>query len=131
MLVPVLRVRDLPEAITFFTHVLDFKLASASPEVATFYAVLTRGPDELHLNLMSENRRPGQASVIVPCDDVDALFTSFRAHGLSISTRANSPVHEGPLDQTWVRARSISTIRAATRSSSKNANDCSNGNTGR
>ena len=101
MLVPVLSVRDLPKAISFLTQVLDFKLASASPEVATFYAVLTRGPDELHLNLRSKNRRPGKASVIVPCDDVDALFTSFRARGLSIPMRANSPVHEGPLDQTW------------------------------
>ena len=131
MLVPVLRVRDLPEAITFFTHVLDFKLASASPEVATFYAVLTRGPDELHLNLMSENRRPGQASVIVPCDDVDALFTSFRAHGLSISTRANSPVHEGPLDQTWGTREVYIDDPSGSTLIFKNANDCSNGNTGR
>ena len=59
-----------------------------------------REQDELHLNLMSESRGPG-ASVIVTCDDVDALFTSFRARGLLASTRTDSPVHEGPLDQTW------------------------------
>jgi len=100
MLVPVLSVRDLPEAVRFLTQVLDFKLASASPEVATFYAVLTREQYELHLNLMSEHRGPGGASVIVTCDDVDALFTSFRARGL-VASRANSPAHEGPLDQTW------------------------------
>jgi catechol 2,3-dioxygenase-like lactoylglutathione lyase family enzyme len=101
MLVPVLSVRDLPEAVTFLTQVLDFQLAAASPEVATFYAVLTRDQDELHLNLMSQHRGPGRASVIVTCDDVDALFTSFRARGLPAATRANSPVHGGPLDQTW------------------------------
>jgi Glyoxalase/Bleomycin resistance protein/Dioxygenase superfamily. len=101
MLVPVLSVRDLPEAVTFLTQVLDFKLAAASPDVATFYAVLMREQDELHLNLMSENRGPKGASVIVTCDDVDALFTSFRARGLPASTRADSPVHGGPLDQTW------------------------------
>lgn len=101
MMIPILLVRDLAEAITFHTQVLDLELVFASPEEAPFYSVLTRGPDELHLNLMPEQGRFGHASVIVTCDDVDALFTSFRARGLSVPTRANSPVHEGPLDQTW------------------------------
>ena len=42
MLVPVLSVRDLPEAVTFLTQVLDFKLAAASPDVA----IVLRRPDE-------------------------------------------------------------------------------------
>jgi catechol 2,3-dioxygenase-like lactoylglutathione lyase family enzyme len=124
MLVPVLSLRDLPEAVTFLTQVLDFQLAAASPEVATFYAVLTRDQDELHLNLMSQHRGPGRASVIVTCDDVDALFTSFRARGLPAATRANSPVHGARSIRPGAHARSTSTIRAATRSYSSNAHEC-------
>jgi catechol 2,3-dioxygenase-like lactoylglutathione lyase family enzyme len=101
MIVPVLIVRDVPEAIAFHTGVLDFELAFASPHEAPFYAVLTRGADELHLNLTPGQGRLGHSSAIVVCDDVDALFASFVARGLSVPTRADSPVHEGPLDQTW------------------------------
>jgi catechol 2,3-dioxygenase-like lactoylglutathione lyase family enzyme len=101
MLIPVLFVRDLSEAITFLTEVLDFQLAFVSPREAPFYAVVTRGSDELHLNLTQPNRRFGRASVIILCDHVDMLLTSFKARGLSVPSRANSPLHEGPVDQTW------------------------------
>ena len=101
MLIPVLIVRDVPEAVAFHTGVLDFKLAFTSPPEAPFYAVLTRGADELHLNLTPEQARFGHSSAIVVCDNVDELFASFVARGLSVPTRMNSPVHEGPLDQTW------------------------------
>jgi catechol 2,3-dioxygenase-like lactoylglutathione lyase family enzyme len=101
MIIPVLIVRDVPEAIAFHTGVLDFELAFASPHEAPFYAVLTRGADELHLNLTPGQGRFGHSSAVVVCDDVDALFASFVARGLSVPTRADSPVHEGPLDQTW------------------------------
>jgi catechol 2,3-dioxygenase-like lactoylglutathione lyase family enzyme len=101
MLIPALFVREMSEAITFYVEVLDFKLALASPAGAPFYAILTRGSDELHLNVTPQHGRFGPASVIVLCDDVDGLFKSFRARGLSVPTRANSPVHEGPLEQTW------------------------------
>jgi catechol 2,3-dioxygenase-like lactoylglutathione lyase family enzyme len=101
MLIPVLFVRDMPEAITFLTQVLDFQLAFTSPGEAPFYAGLVRGSDELHLNLTPQDSRFAPASVIVVCDHVDMLLTSFKERGLSMPTRGNSPVHEGPLDQTW------------------------------
>jgi catechol 2,3-dioxygenase-like lactoylglutathione lyase family enzyme len=101
MLIPVLIVRDMPEAIAFHTGVLDFELAFSTPPEAPFYAILSRGADELHLNLTHEQKHFGQSSSIVLCDDVDALFASFVARGLSVPTRENSPVHDGPLDQTW------------------------------
>ena len=101
MMIPVLIVRDVLEAIAFHTGVLDFELALASPPEAPFYAVLTRGADELHLNLRPEQGRYGHSSAIVVCEDIDALFASFVARGLSVPTRSNSPVHEGPLNQTW------------------------------
>lgn len=101
MMIPVLIVRDMQEALAFHTGILDFELAFVSPSQTPFYAVLTRGADELHLNLAHTPGRHGQASAIVVCEDVDAAFASFVARGLSVPVRSESPVHEGPLDQSW------------------------------
>lgn len=101
MLVPVLIVRDFSESIDFLTRVLDFEFVFSSPTDKPFYGVLTRGGDELHLNLVPPGGRFGHASVIVICDAIDALFATFLSRGLSVPTRAHSAVHEGPLDQTW------------------------------
>ena len=101
MLIPTLFVRDIREAAEFLTDVLDFELASAWPDKDPFYAVLARGPDELHLSRPGDHGRHGHSSAIVLCDDVNALFARFVERGLRVPSRANSPVHEGPLDQTW------------------------------
>ena len=101
MLIPILIVRDMPEAISFHTQVLDFRFAFAWPKEAPTYAGLTRGADEMHLALTPGSDRYGHCSAMVLCDDVDAVFATFTARGLSIPTRPNSPVHEGPLDQSW------------------------------
>ncbi len=101
MLIPTFVVRDMAEAITFHTRVLDFQLAFVLNEAAPFYAGLTRGADELHLSLHSGQEPRGHGSAIVVCEDVDGLFAGFRARGLPASVRTDSPVHKGPLDQTW------------------------------
>jgi catechol 2,3-dioxygenase-like lactoylglutathione lyase family enzyme len=101
MFIPVLIVRDISEAISFLTGLLDFELASVMPPESPFYAIFNRGKDELHINLAHDQRGAGQSSCIVVCDHIDLLFASFVARGLSVPTRENSPVHDGPLDQTW------------------------------
>jgi len=101
MLIPILIVRDMAEAVLFHTRVLDFALAYPMPPDMPFYQVLTRGPDELHLQLAPGQSHSGHGAAIILCDDVDALFASFRGRGLPISGRADSPVHQGPLEQSW------------------------------
>jgi catechol 2,3-dioxygenase-like lactoylglutathione lyase family enzyme len=101
MLIPTFFVREMAEAIAFYTGVLDFQLAFVMNEDAPFYAVLTRGVDELHLSLRPGRAAHGHCAAIVVCEDVDALFATLRARGLRVQPRADSPVHEGPLDQTW------------------------------
>jgi catechol 2,3-dioxygenase-like lactoylglutathione lyase family enzyme len=101
MLIPILVVRDMREAIAFYTRVLDFGLRFTWPDDAPCYAGLVRGEDELHLNLTPGEGRFGHSSVIVLCEDVDAAFAGFVARGFAPPTRPESPVHEGPLDQTW------------------------------
>lgn len=101
MLVPTLIVRDMAEAISFYTHALDFKMASALGEDTPYYVLLARDRDELHLSLPSGRVPPGHGCAIVVCSDVDALYAAFRARGLTVPTREGSPVHETPTDQSW------------------------------
>ena len=101
MLIPILIVRDMAEALTFHTQVLDFQLSFSWPEESPIYAGMTRGSDELHLALTPGSGRYGHCSAIVLCDDVDALFARYKARGLSPSARLDSPVHDGPLNQSW------------------------------
>jgi len=101
MLIPILGVRDMAEAINFYTGVLDFRVAFAWPDERAIYAGLIRGADEMHLTLAAPGTPFGHCSAMVICDDVDATFESFKARGLAVPTRAGSPVHEAPLDQSW------------------------------
>lgn len=101
MLIPILSVRDMNEAVSFYTDVLDFQVVFSWPDQHAIYAGLIRGADEMHLALAMQGGRYGHCSTMVLCDDVDAVFESFKARGLVVPTRAESPVHEAPLDQSW------------------------------
>lgn len=101
MLVPTLFVRDVAEEVAFLTEVLDFTLDFMTTTDDPFYAVLTRGADELHVAKPGGRGQYGYGAVIVQCEGIDALFADFVARGLAVPIRPESPVHEGPLDQTW------------------------------
>ena len=101
MIVPTLHVRDINEAVEFLTRQLDFECVSRWPVKASFYAVMMRGEDELHLQLLQPTSRKGCCSLIVVVDDVDERWAAFQARGLQAPVRPESPVHEGPLDQSW------------------------------
>ena len=95
---PIFVVRDMAEALAFYTGRLDFVRDFGWPEEDAFYVGLRRGADELHLTLP---HRPGRSSAILLCEDVDAAWTRFLGRGLVAPTRENSPVHAAPLDQSW------------------------------
>ena len=101
MLIPILIVRDMAEAMSFYTSVLDFRVAFAWPEERAIYAGLLRGADEMHIALATQEGHYGHGSAIVLCDDVNSTFESFKARGLVAPTRAGSPVHHAPVDQSW------------------------------
>lgn len=101
MLIPILSVRGTAEAIAFYTGVLDFQVAFAWPEEKPIYVGLVRGGDEMHLTLAPPADRHGRGWAMVLCEDVNALFETFRARGLTVPVRPESPVHEAPLEQTW------------------------------
>jgi catechol 2,3-dioxygenase-like lactoylglutathione lyase family enzyme len=98
--VPVFRVRSLDEALRFYRDILGFTVHQASPEVASFYAVLSLNGEEFHLQQDAAADR-FRNSAIVRVDDVNSVFAALKARGYSPPNRPESPVHGGPVDQTW------------------------------
>ncbi len=100
-IIPNVRCGDMDRSIAFYTGVLDFQLEERWPEVGNpAFARLRRESDYLYLSTHGGDGVFGQAvAVIVP--RVDPLFDVFRARGLDPSHKPQSPVHQGPVDQTW------------------------------
>jgi catechol 2,3-dioxygenase-like lactoylglutathione lyase family enzyme len=89
------------DAIAFYTRVLDFTCVGEWPSDSDpAFAILTRDGHELHLSSHSGDGMFGQA-IAVLVDEIDPLFRKFLLRGLDTSAKPHSPVHQGPLDQTW------------------------------
>ncbi|MDB4960573.1 MAG: hypothetical protein JWP01_572 [Myxococcales bacterium] len=97
-IVPVIKCSDLARSIAFYTRTLDFELADPSDTGPVIEVI--HGDAELQLSTMSGDGMFGCA-VNVWVDDVDALFQNYLARGLDTSDRAGSPIHQGPINQTW------------------------------
>ncbi|MES1222373.1 MAG: hypothetical protein ABUT20_43165, partial [Bacteroidota bacterium] len=54
----------------------------------------------IQLSSLDGDQKPGIA-VNVRVDDVDGLFEKYSKRGLDTSNKKESPVHQGPLDQSW------------------------------
>lgn len=100
-MIPMIRCARVHASIDFYTKVLDFTCVGVWPENEDpAYAVLMRGADEVHLSSHAGDGVPGQALGVI-VEDVDALFQAFRDRGLKVSAEGDSPVHQGPVEQTW------------------------------
>jgi len=96
--IPLLRCNDLKEAIAFYTNVLDFTL-KYSDEANNEWAIELINNDA-EILLASRDGTP-RIAIIVRVDDVDALFKKYVDRGLIVPNNPDSPVHNGPIDQTW------------------------------
>jgi catechol 2,3-dioxygenase-like lactoylglutathione lyase family enzyme len=100
-IIPTVRCRRMAASIAFYTQVLDFDCVGGIPDDGDpSFAVLTRDGDRLFLSSHRGDGEFGQA-IVVLTEDVDALFRKFKERGLETPGNADSPVHEGPTDQTW------------------------------
>jgi uncharacterized glyoxalase superfamily protein PhnB len=100
--IPLFKVRDMRAAIRHYTEVLDFVMTW--PDDTPDSPVVDLGHDQLELQLTThESDRLFGSVVYVYVEDVDATFAKFIARGLNTSSKPNSPVHRGPIDQTWGR----------------------------
>ena len=98
-MVPIFYVDDMAAALDFYTRLLDFELApwdSADDIVVS----LMRGSLELMLTALPTDQA-AQVNAILLVDDVEGLFARWTGRGLDQSHRTDSPVHLGPVAQSW------------------------------
>jgi uncharacterized glyoxalase superfamily protein PhnB len=61
---------------------------------------LVKEDQELQLTIFEGDYLFGSV-VNVKVDEVDNLFKKYLERGLDVSNKKESPVHQGPTDQTW------------------------------
>lgn len=100
-LIPTVRCSHIADSIAFYTDVLDFEdLEGEDGSGDPGFRVLVREGDLLFLSSHAGDGSFGQAVAIL-VDDVDGIVRKLRARGLETPDGRGSPVHEGPVDQTW------------------------------
>jgi uncharacterized glyoxalase superfamily protein PhnB len=100
--VPIIKVIDIRSAIAFYCSTLGFVKDfsySASLDGPAYVGVSLDG-NQIHLSTFAGDGVTGTAAYFY-VDDVDALFDKLLQAGLTTPGNTNSPVEEGPIDQTW------------------------------
>lgn len=99
-MIPLFKVTDMAAAIRFYTGVLDFVMTCAEDTVDSPVVDLGHVKMELQITTHESGQLFGSI-VYVYVEDTDALFARFKQRGLDV--KPGSPVHQGPVNQTWGR----------------------------
>ena len=100
-IIPTVRCSNLRKSVAFYTGVLDFERTDGDDRLDDpSFTALKRGDDYLYLSSHRGDGEYGQA-IAVEVDDVDEVFRALRRRGLRTPGNPGSPVHEGPVNQTW------------------------------
>jgi catechol 2,3-dioxygenase-like lactoylglutathione lyase family enzyme len=98
-MIPLFRCTDIRRSIAFYTDILGFKLQSGnSPDDVV--VTLTNEDAALMLTSLEGDQKPGIAANVL-VKNIDELSRLYIARGLDTSHKKESPVHQGPLNQTW------------------------------
>ena len=99
-MIPIFRCSDLKMSIAFYTTILDFKCKDADASPQDWVVSLKNGTAELVLTRLEGDQKIGIATNVL-VTDIDTLFKKYVARGLDTSKKENSPVHQGPMNQSW------------------------------
>jgi hypothetical protein len=100
--IPLFKVSDMHAAIQHYTKVLDFVMTC--PDDGPDSPVVDLGHEQTELQITTHESGKLFGSVVyVWVTDADMMFAKFMGRGLDISSKSHSPVHSGPIDQTWGR----------------------------
>lgn len=99
-MIPLFRCSNMQEAINFYTRILDFELKEPGASANDWVVLLQNDGAELMLTILEGDQRMGIAAN-VRVKNIDALFAKYKSRGLDTSHKKESPVHQGPLDQSW------------------------------
>lgn len=93
-----MRCRNMRESLLFYTRVLDFNIKYPGSSSEDPVVTIANGAAELQLSI-ADGVYGNPVNIRV--DEVDKLFQKYLGRGLNTSDKKESPVHQGPLDQTW------------------------------
>lgn len=99
-MVPLFRCLNMKEAIAFYTGILDFELKEPGASSNDWVVALINGDAELLLTCIEGDQKIGIAANVC-VDKIDDLFNKYLQRGLNISGKKDSPVHQGPINQSW------------------------------
>jgi uncharacterized glyoxalase superfamily protein PhnB len=101
-MVPLFKVRNMRAAIKHYTEILDFEMTWPEDTPDSPVVDLGNAGADFQITTHESERLFGSVAYIW-VDDVDALFAKYKSRGLDTSAKSGSPVHQGPVDQTWGR----------------------------
>jgi catechol 2,3-dioxygenase-like lactoylglutathione lyase family enzyme len=98
--IPVIRCTDVKKSLTFYIGLLGFK--KKYPEANDTDWVIDLVQDEAEIQL-SQHAGDGAfgCAINFRVEDVDGLFRKYVERGWDTAQRKDSPVHCGPVNQTW------------------------------
>ena len=99
-MIPLFRCTDMKRAIDFYTRILDFSLKDADASENDWVVCLVNGDAELMLTILEGDQKIGIATNI-QVEEIDSLFDKYLQRGLDTSKKQDSPVHLGPINQSW------------------------------
>lgn len=99
-IIPVIKCRDMERSIIFYTGILDFELKYPNSSVKDPVVDLIKEEAEIQLSVLSGDGEFGIA-VNVRVEDIDELFKKYLERGLDTANKKDSPVHLGPINQSW------------------------------
>ena len=99
-IIPLFKCRHMQESLDFYTQVLNFR--QKYPEETASDAVIDLINEEAELQLTHYESDTLYGSVVnIVVTDIDERFQRYLDRGLDISGKTHSPVHQGPIEQTW------------------------------
>lgn len=98
--IPVIRCTNVKKSLSFYTDVLGFSKKFADAKDTDWVIDLVQDGAEIQLSQHAGDGAFGCA-INVRVTEVDNLFRKYLEHGLEVTGRKDSPVHCGPVDQTW------------------------------
>jgi hypothetical protein len=90
----------MKDAISFYTNILDFNLKEPGVSSDDWVVALVNGDAELMLTILDGDQKMGIAANVL-VEDIDGLFEKYLQRGLDTSKKQDSPVHQGPINQSW------------------------------
>lgn len=99
-MIPLFRVSDMNASLHFYTHVLDFHVKDANATADDWVVLLANGEADLMLTRLEGDQKIGIAANVL-VTEIDKMFANYQSRGLDQSHKVDSPVHQGPVDQSW------------------------------